>query len=183
LGYSLSWFAVRGKEPEMVLAELGLALTGEREDVPEAPLTSVRLKSHWFVVIINEVNSQLISRATSQVSQAAELLTCHVEEHVMQSGCAYWEEGQKVWSVEHDAQIDPTHLTISGNPPTELDEIRRRLVNEPGVDRVFDVPVEIAKLVTGFRHDENITNGEAFPFEVLTKPGGESSWLGRLFKK
>ena len=183
MGYSLSWFAVRGKDPEMVLAELGLSLTGEREEVPEAPLTSVRLKTHWFVVIMNEVNSQLLSKATRQVSFMAELLTCHVEEHVMQSGCAYWKEGEKVWSVEHDAQIDHTHLTISGNAPTELGAIRQRLVNEPGVDRVFDVPVEMAKLVTGFRHDEDFSNGEAFPFEVLQKSGVQSSWLGRLFKR
>jgi hypothetical protein len=183
LGYSLSWFAVRGEDPEVVLAKLGLALTGEREDVPEAPLTSVRLKTHWFVVIVNEFDSKLIGRATIQVSKTAELLTCHVEEHVMQSGCSYWKEGRKVWSVEHDAQIDQTHLTISGNLPTELGAIRQKLVNEPGVDRIFDVPVEIAKLVTGFRHDEDITNGEAFPFEILKKSDVETSWLQQLLKK
>mgnify|MGYP003575526510 CR=1 FL=1 len=183
MGYALSWFAVRGLSPETVLAELGLDRTGEREGLPEAPLTSLRLKTHWFIVIMNEPNQRLIGSATSHVSQMAELLTCHVEEHVMHSACSFWKDGHKLWSVEHEAQIDQNHLTIYGNPPLELSVIRQRLVNEPDVDRVFDVPIEIAKSVTGFRHDEDMTNGEAFPFEVLTISGSKNSWLKGLFAK
>ena len=54
MGYSLFWLAVKGKSPDAVRTELKLRATGEREDVPESPVTGVELPGGWYVVLDNK---------------------------------------------------------------------------------------------------------------------------------
>jgi len=111
---------------------------------------------------------------------------CFVEEHVMCSCTAGWREGRLVWSVDHFADRGVENLQVKGEPPAPFAAIRDRLRGEQaaaggqkaGVDYIFDIPVELAEILTGYRHDTDI---EGVSFEVLfgTAPA-QRSWWSRL---
>ena len=107
-----------------------------------------------------------------------------------------WKDGQRVWSVTHDAQRDMEHLQTEGELPAVFTSIRDRLRSEQqkaggrkaDVDYIFDVPVELAQTLTGYRHDADIPGAGTDPFEVLAETSssasastGRPSFLKRLF--
>jgi hypothetical protein len=64
MGFAISWLAVSGKSPEIVLAELGVSKTGATEEFPESPVTCANLSSGWFLVFANDFDSPLVSERT-----------------------------------------------------------------------------------------------------------------------
>ena len=110
----------------------------------------------------------------------------------MCSLAACWRGGHRVWSVYHDSggRSGSLHLDIKGEPPAPFAEIRTRLTSEQEaaggkkarVDMVFDVPVELARSVTGYRHDQDIPELAKVAFEVLvsTQPPLKKSWFKKL---
>lgn len=82
---------------------------------------------------------------------------------------------QRVWSVMHDAQKGIDHLEAEGEMPAGFEQIRRELLaqqdaegNDGDVDYIFDIPVETAKLVSGFSYNETEPEGG---FVVLRQAG------------
>ena len=79
----------------------------------------------------------------------------------MVSAAYGYDRGNAQWSVIHDAQQGISDLSLSGSPPVELNYIRERLSGEQqdaggegaDVDYIFDIPVELAATVCGYRHD------------------------------
>ena len=94
-----------------------------------------------------------------------------------------WKDGRRVWSVTHDAQRDMEHLQTEGELPAAFTSIRDRLRSEQqraggskaDVDYIFDVPVELAQLLTGYRHDADIPGADAELFEVLVETSSTES--------
>jgi len=131
-----------------------------------------------------------------RLSAGCEVVTGDVEEQVMVSVATGWKDGQRVWSVTHDAQRDLEHLQTEGELPAAFTNIRDRLRSEQqkaggrkaDVDYIFDVPVELAQTLTGYRHDADIPGAGTDPFEVLVEISssasagtGRPSLLKRLF--
>ncbi len=91
----------------------------------------------------------------------------------MASRAEYWSHGHKNWSLSHDAQRANRHLDVAGNPPADFAEVRDRLLAQQDaedpemaeVDYVFDVPLETAHRITGFKHD---VVGDPTRFAVLS---------------
>ncbi len=190
MGYSLCWAAVRGKPRETVLAELELHSTGAREEFPESPLVGAQLPDGWYVVLSNQDVRFSDEGILERLSSQSEVVVCFVEEHVMCSSASGWTDGRKVWSLLHDAQQSIEHLENVGDPPTSFVTIRDRLQAEQqqaggkkaGVDFFFDVPVEVAKDLTGFSHNEKLE----YAFEVLRTANSPTekkkpSWMKKLF--
>ncbi len=191
MGYSLCWAAVRGKARETVLAELELHSTGAREAIPDSPLVGAQLPDGWYLVLSNQDARFTDEETLQRLSAKSELVTCFVEEHVMCSSASGWNDGRKVWSLLHDAQQSVEHLENTGDPPASLASIRDRLRAEQeraggtkaDVDCFFDVPVEVAKAVTGFSHNEGL-EGDAFEVLVTADSPTEKkkpSWMKKLF--
>ena len=105
----------------------------------------------------------------------------------MESRATGWAEGERKWSASHDAQRARDHLEAEGEVPEAYPTImagakmKQALANEnkKRVDYLFDVPVDLAQSVTGFRHDEEVPGVEGLVYEVLS--GKKGSFLGRLF--
>ena len=170
MGFSLSWLAVKGKSPEAVRGELGFQPSGQREAIPEAELSAVAMPSGWYLIVSNHSESVCSDAVLQRLSSSGgELVTCFVEEHVMVSKATGWMDGEMVWSVTHDAQKDERHLDVHGTPPPEFAAIRDRLFAKrtPDCDYIFDVPVETAQSICGYRHDEDIAGLSGDVFEVL----------------
>ena len=108
----------------------------------------------------------------------------------MVSKATGWKDGQMVWSVTHDAQKDKRHLDVQGTPPAEFAAIRDGLFAKqtPGCDYIFDIPVETARSITGYRHDQDVPGLSGEVFEVLagappqsSAPPKKPTFFGRLF--
>lgn len=182
MGYSLSWMAVKGKPPQAVRDKLSFRITDAREEIPESDLTAVEMPNGWYLIVSNHTE-QVVSDAAMQhlSSSGCELVTCFVEEHVMVSSAAGWKDGQLRWSVTHDAQKGLHDLDVQGEPPLEFAAIRDRKYSEQAagdrnVDYLFDIPVETAGIVVGYRHNEDVPGLSGAVFEVLAPPKEPSFW-------
>lgn len=107
----------------------------------------------------------------------------------MVSVAAGWKNGEKVWSIKHDAQQGIEHLESTGEPPgfgMISAALRLKQATAGGkkadVDYIFDIPVETAESLTGFRHDKVIPELGEKPFEVFERTK-RSSKGDSFFKK
>jgi len=194
MGFSMSWAAVRGDAPQVVHDALALHGTGTREEIPESNITGAELPDGWYMVVSNRDGLRLTEDAAlERLSRVGEVVMCFVEEHVMCSFAACWRDGQRVWSVYHDSggRKGIEHLEVKGQPPASFASIRDRLFAEQstaggkkaGVDYIFDIPVELAHSLTGYRHDQDIPLMPKDAFEVLVSTSTTSerrSWWRRL---
>jgi hypothetical protein len=164
MGMSVSWVAVQGAEGDMVLRALGLAETGERDELPaESPIAAAALENDWYVVVFDRYGHELMSDdALRRLSSLGDVVAGAAEEHVMCSYSCGWRGGQRVWWLTHDAQQGIDHLEAEGTAPAAFDDIRRSLLDQQQaaggsdaeVDYVFDIPLQTAEEVTGFSYSE-----------------------------
>jgi hypothetical protein len=173
MGASLSWFAFRGKTPEAVLREFGLKNVGK--DYRKTPFCGGALPSGWYLLIRGR--HEFTNDEVRRLSRGCEVVACFVEEHVGVSRAAMWKDAEQVWSVTHDAQEGDEHLHVEGQPPTALSSIRERLTRqqeeEGDCDFIFGIPVDLAKEITGYSHDER----PKVTFDNFVKP----TFLQKLF--
>jgi hypothetical protein len=181
MGYSLSWAAVKST-PEAVQSALGLRATGQREEFPESRIVATSLPNGWYIVIYNKCEAA--RKALEPLSRLGEVIYCSVEEHVMVSAAATWNSGKRLWFVEHDAQQGIYNLQVAGQPPDAFGVIRDREKGKQDaeggenadVDYMFDIPVELARELTGFRHDQSVPGIEGDAYEVLEAAKQSKRW-------
>lgn len=189
MGFALTWVAVRGKPRNRVLADLGLQETGVWKELPESPITGAQLPGDWYAVIFNRDTASLFDGDSLQrVSTGAEVVVCMVEEHVKCSGASGWKNGREVWSVRRDAEA--VGVAATGKLPKQYAAIARELQarqdaaegegsEEHGVDFLFDIPIELAHALTGYRHDRDIPGLRGPQFEVLADRRKAGKWFAR----
>jgi hypothetical protein len=109
----------------------------------------------------------------ARLSQLGDVVACFVEEHAMYSRSELWASGKMMWSLMHEAGQGLRHLEKSGKEPSGLaDAIKTADLDlaanggdDSEVDYYFEIPLVLAKALTGFKHDE-IIDGDV-QFEVL----------------
>jgi hypothetical protein len=185
MGYSVSWLAIRGKDPATILDELGLHETGDYQEVPDWRFCGAQLLGGWYLIFANEFGFTE-SCDLGRLSTNCEIVTCSLEEHVMCSYASGWSHGEWRWSIAHDCQQNDgvLHLETKGELPLAFDSVRERLVaqqnqsqgKKSGVDYIFDVPLEVAKSLTGFKHDEDFPGGDEEAFERLEPDEPPRKW-------
>lgn len=193
MGYSQTWLAVKGGTAESVLPHLGLRGTGRREDVAESPLVGAELAGDWYIVIANlGGDPELMTGAAPRLSETHDVVVGFVEEHVMASEASHWRGARRVWRVAHDAQSGIEHLETEGTLPPQFEYIRAGFMKQqidegpnPNVDFYFSIPLELARSLTGYMHDEDMAGIGAEPYEVLEKgtasdSSGSKPWWKRL---
>lgn len=99
----------------------------------------------------------------------------------MFSGARHWRDGQEVWSIRHQAEESREHLEGQGDLPPTLAGLRERALAEatPGVDTVFDIPLALAKGITGFGFDDL---GPDVRFEDLEPANPVGRWAVRHWR-
>jgi hypothetical protein len=181
VGYSLGWVAVRGRDPQDLRTLVGGRDTRTRE-----------LPGGWHLVIADRGEHFVQDALLARLSAGAEAVGCFLEEHVMYSAAVGWVNGQKIWSVMHDSARAVTHLQVAGDAPPALEAIRQRRESAQRaaggdtaqVDHLFEVPIELAKAVTGYRHDEDDDEADGpspapqAPTSLAAKPAWWKRWLG-----
>ena len=175
MGFNMSWVFVDGINQDALYEALDLAPTGETPDqydlgTSDVPLAGATLKSGWCAVFAKYA---LVMDATTvtnpprlmRLPAQSRSITCVVLEHAMVSYASLWQGGRHIWQIRHDSSQGREHLEASGVLPpgfagfrdTALHKQRareeRRKPGEWGVDYVFDVPLDTAATITGFRHN------------------------------
>jgi hypothetical protein len=185
MGYSLSWIGVRGKSTAELRGALSLTGTGHFEEVPETPFSSASLEGGWELLVMKDCDHEFIAEETlRRLSADCEIVAASVEEHVMTRRAEGWKDGRRLWRLIHEAEKDIEHLEAGGVPPACFPEFKarafelRRRDGDDSCDHVFDVPLNVAKALTGFKHDDGGPEHYETLERISRKVGG---FWGRLF--
>ena len=182
MGYALCWAAVKGGTADAVQSVLGLRPTGQREEIPESDIVAAVLPNGWYLVLQNR--STITDEVLGRLSGLGEVVYCFVEDHVMFSSISAWCGGTLSWSVVHDSEKGHYHVEVHGQIPPVFASVRDPLKaaqdaaggDKSDTDFIYDVPIELARALTGFRHDQDISEVEGDAFHVLERVKKTSRW-------
>jgi hypothetical protein len=179
VGFSISWLAVRGKEAEIVLGDLGLTPTGERDELAaESPIAGASLEGGWYVIVLDGYEHELVAdEVLKRISEGCEVVAAGAEEHVGACFAVGWRDAERIWWISHNAEEGLYNLEAGGTLPEGFESLRRDRMDEQDaaggsngdVDHVFDIPLESARRVCGFVHDGDEPAGG---FAVLARIAG-----------
>jgi hypothetical protein len=176
VGFNMSWMFVDAISEDTLYGALDLTATGERPDqhdlgTSHVPLAGA-LKSGWCAIFAHYA---LVMDATVGTNPArlvrmparSRCITCVVLEHAMVSYASLWQDGQHVWQIRHDSSQGNGHLEVRGDLPAAFGDVRSIAMDKQraqdarksgkwGVDYLFDVPIDTAAAMTGYRHDRRV---------------------------
>jgi hypothetical protein len=196
MGFNLQWLAVKNKDTKIVLKNIGLKPLGQYEELPESDFNGIEIND-WYLVSNNFVKyfetvenqnlddvpmvkecsvvyKHFTDEMIKDLSKNCEIVRFDASEYKMFSKVDFWEDGKNIWSVLHDYEYGKDHISIEGNPPEILNSIVNKFKKkqdedrEGDVDYIYEIPVELAKEVVGYRYDEDV-DGEGEQWEMLAR--------------
>lgn len=188
MGVCLHWIAMKKAKLPTVCSVLGLRPTGAREEFPESKFVGLELPSGYVLIVYMASGGERLrgkgtieDRHLAELSRSHEVISSFVEEHVMFSETSCWKSGGILWSVTHESEKGLRHLGTSGPVPAELEPIRQGAEEKQEaegenaeVDFIFDIPVDLAQKITGYRYDQDVPGMSGKVFEVLEQNGSAS---------
>lgn len=176
MGFSISWFGFRAYGIKEAATLFGREVGGSSEDF-DATVNAYSSEKNWAIIILgycsfpNPPDSYL-----SAFSQGREMVVVHIEEHTMFARAEFWSSGKNIWKVWHTGDKNVRDLHAAGDLPTSFEGVRQEAFSKQdeedaersGVDVVFDIPLDLAAELTGFRHDEGAP--DRLFFELVEKP-------------
>lgn len=187
MGYRITWLAVKGLSKSNVLAHFGMRDTRQIDEANEAMFSIAELPTGWTILWSNDPTFARVAVCTP-LSLKAPVLSAWVNETTMLSSANYFERGQYLWFVGHDAQKGMDDLDWEGDIPSQFETIKNRLMtaqaanggSQSDVDFIFDIPLELAQSICGYKHDLCEFEWGSPTFTVVE---AKSSWFSRLFGK
>ncbi len=192
MGFAISWFAIREENAERFFQSLGLSPTGETEELPDSLISTAKMDTGWRVLWYNEYTCPFLGeRDLRRISKDYDVLMCLVEEHVMASSAELWSGGKRKWWLSHQGEEGPKGLDTEGGLPDCFSTIRQEQEQlqaakggeKANVDHIFDIPLNVAESIVGFKHDEDSIHLVDKVFMVLSRPASSKSFLLRLLGK
>jgi hypothetical protein len=180
VGFNMSWVIVDGINESALYEALDLAATDETPDPYDlgtsyVPLAGAALKSGssavfaQYSLVMDPTVGTKPARLT-RLPARSRCITCVVLEHAMVSYAGLWQDGRYAWQIRHDSRQGEQHLEVSGDLPSAFASLRdialeAQRAQEAGsksdewrVDYTFDVPLDTAAAITGYRHDRTVEN-------------------------
>ena len=95
----------------------------------------------------------------------------------MASSSELWSNGSRKWWISHEGIDGPKGLDFSGDPPPNFQQIKTEMESkqekeggtEADVDYIFEIPLLVAKAVTGFKHDDVCPHVIKDEFKIMTR--------------
>ncbi len=159
MGYNLSWIAMEGRSKASILDALGFEEDGDVSEPVNAPYALGELANGWCVLTATDRAFEF-ETALATASVAGFVVGCEMSETVMVSRACGYQGGRQIWSVTHDPDQDLYGVSVEGDAPAQLLEIRRRAEaaqageDTENVDYLFDVPIDLTVSTCGFRPDQ-----------------------------
>ena len=177
MGERRAWWVVQGVSREQVLQTFGLRATGAAEIDGDWDIDCAALSDGWTLVRFDPYSGGLTDRVLAAVSSDCRVITCSINGTSMVSAAGEWVRGKQLWSIEHDGGHEGVYdLETEGTLPacyeplresvlaaqaladqaTELELRKPRSTRDRyaamGVDLVFDLPIDVVGVLTGYRH-------------------------------
>jgi hypothetical protein len=177
MGYSLSWAALKGGTLDMMCDATGLVSTGKFEEIAESEFVAAALPTFWYLFLWN--GNEVPHEALSRLSAYGKVVSCYVEEHVTLSSASGWSGEKQLWRAEHyGGDKGKLHLETEGALPNEFESVRAKFFAQQesaggahaDVDYIYEIPAELSRALTGFRHDQAMPGMGIQPYEVLEPP-------------
>lgn len=191
MGCAITWCAVREEGADQLLSHLGLSPTGEIADEPKSRFSTARLATGWRLIWSNEYGCPILMKGLSTFAGGHEVVACQIEEHVMASSAELWTNGSRRWWLSHEGENGPKGLEADGELPPSFAAIRKEMEDaqraeggeDAEVDYIFEIPLNVAQALVGFKHDEIYEPVVEGGFMVLSGGKSEKGFLSRLFGK
>ena len=168
---------------------MGLRTTTSKTDYG----TAVQFAGHalpdgWYVVVAGRRGHRINSNETLEaLTTDSTAIVCSIEEHVMFSSAEGWDAGRRIWRVIHDSEKGKRHIESGGDLPAiygaAIEDAKRQQDEEDAgpreVDFFFEAPLQIAKSLCGFKHDEEcpgVDPGQFTRLESLESPARRKRW-------
>ena len=129
MGYRISWLAAKGLSSNALLDHFDFRSTDERDEANEAPFSTAELPTGWTILWSNDPTFANVERC-QRLSEKAPIVSCWVNETVMLSSANYFEGGNYLWFVGHNAQEGQYDLQSDGSLPPQFDAIKERLTHQ-----------------------------------------------------
>jgi hypothetical protein len=189
MGLRCSWLAVEGVGRAELLQCLNLVETGREADTGCGRFGDMCFNERangWIVVFCEDFDWSSRERVAA-VSSLGLSMGCQFEDKVEMACVAFAaKDGKELWRVFHKND-PPGRLDVSGNPPSVYYSIRDHWAREQeekgGADYFWEIPVELAKAVCGYRMDEEDTPFQEVKPVVLhgvSKPSSNQGFWSRL---
>ncbi len=161
MGFNIVWLGFENATKEEVSSLLSARDTGRDDPYNESPVSAGELPSGWTILFANDV-TRLSEERLKRLSEDKDLIVCAVFEGPMVSQAIRYRKGEVAWSVTHISENGIYDLKVNGEPPEAFETIKARLFADQkaeendgaAVDFVFDIPIELAKHLTGYRYDQ-----------------------------
>lgn len=189
MGASMSWLVCDAKHLDSLKSLLGAIETSDRDAMslcvtitPDDRAFIYEARGRRWTFDQDEERRRL--------SIGRDVVFCMLEEHVMASEIANWNDGVEVWRVEHDSEQGIYHLDARGDLPPSFEAVRKARFDEQDrgggegcdVDFIFSVPMDLAAELTGYDGGSDEPEGEYQDWACpqASKPLG---FFARLFGK
>ncbi|WP_144289822.1 hypothetical protein [Ideonella sp. A 288] len=181
MGISLSWVAVEALPSDEALRRLSLARTAKQCTYPFKGVASHALPNGWFLVAAGRCDHRIANaQSMSALSKGCRAIACAMEEHVNFASAELWQDGARVWHVQHQGDEDSQNMSREGEVPRRFHELLATAEPEDSESLEghfhMDIPLILAKEFTGFRHDESNAALEGTPFEELSELKTGGAW-------
>lgn len=160
MGFSCSWIAVRTDDKATLLDYLGMVETGELVAPGcEQSWMSVHQAGNGWTILFCEDFGWADAGQIQKLSRFGTAVGVQFEDKVAMEATIYVaEKGKRVWRVSHNAEHNEP-LNVRGTPPAEFAAVRRKFEQkqaaDDGVNWLFEIPLELARTISGYRVDES----------------------------
>jgi hypothetical protein len=195
VGFNMSWIFVDQIDLNELFAALDVRSTGEAADpydlgTGRVPLAGLKPKDGWCAIFghysfVLDITIGIDPPRLMRLPTKSQAVSCVVLEHANISYANLWQDGRHIWEVRHQPNMEqPDHLEFWGDLPPAFIGIwdaalqKRRKIG--GADYVFDVPIDVAAEITGFRHDRGRVDREEAYRQVTTLETINGNALKRL---
>ncbi len=182
MSFALAWFAVQGIGKDDFLDRAGFTDTEELDEYFDQDHSGGELAGGWYVVVTSELGLADPARF-AQWSADGRLVAVVIHEDTANTLATEWRDGKLVWSVSHDGSDGGEELAVEGQLPEVFEELKQEAIaaqtelrtDADGEDEgeevnfVFDIPLDLAAEITGFRHDELGFDDDIPPFTILER--------------
>jgi hypothetical protein len=175
--YPMAWVAVRGKALAKVAAAFGLSRTRKQSKGDDGDLLGCELPTGWCLLVAHTRDDATLfedDHVLARCSSKTEVVTCCLEETTMTSRAVGYVDGRQTWDILHAGDGGADQLETSGELPSVFStvnqkqcELQRTWGSRREVDYMFEIPIETAGQIVGFRRDDLDRLAESVVFHVL----------------
>jgi hypothetical protein len=187
LGFRICYVASKAA-PDQLADSLGLTLGATRNEMPHDEWWTAKLRKSGWTVLWSE-NEQFGQQSVVRIAELSnqfDTYICEVNETVMWSSSEFWSGGKQIWKVTHAGDGDDIfNFSQAGTLPASFSELNNKhRANQQndgeGVDHIFEVPLDLAAMDIGFRHEDFLKPGDVETFQKILEPQ-KKSLFSRIF--